>query len=308
MDNSTTYQDINLKELINVLWSGKITIIIITFLFAVFSVFYALSLPNKYTSATLLKVNNSGQNSSFSNIASQYGGLASITGISLPSSGSDKADYVMSSIKSREFIKHLISFNGIKENLIAAKSFNPETQQILFNDKFYDSVNKKWIREPKKDRKTIPSHLEVHKMLKKSLFISQNKETGFILMNFEHISPIFAAEFLELIVTEINKVGKTKDLKEADEAMVYLNEQAINTDNTDLLRSITNLIEVQMKTKMLANIREEYLVEYIDAPFVPERKTSPTRSILCILITIFGGFISSLWVLSRHYIFNKNTI
>lgn len=305
MQNSTTYEDITIKEVIEVLWSGKITIIIITFLFAIFSVYYALSLPDKYTSVALLKVNNSDDSSALSGLSSQYGGLASMAGISLPSSAQDKSAYVISSMQSRGFVQHLISFNGLKENLIAAESFDPETNQIIFNQEFYDPLKKKWIREANKNRKTIPSHLEVHKKLKKDLRINQNKESGFISISFEHVSPLFAAEFIDLIVVEMNRVGKGKDLKEADAALLYLKEQSINTNTATLLKSINNLIESQMKTKMFANIRDEYLIEYIDKPFIPEQKTSPTRSVLCIFITIFGGLISSIWVLSRHYIFTK---
>ena len=132
MQNSTTYEDITIKEVIEVLWSGKITIIIITFLFAIFSVYYALSLPDKYTSVALLKVNNSDDSSALSGLSSQYGGLASMAGISLPSSAQDKSAYVISSMQSRGFVQHLISFNGLKENLIAAESFDPETNQIIF--------------------------------------------------------------------------------------------------------------------------------------------------------------------------------
>lgn len=305
MQNSTTYEDITIKEVIEVLWSGKITIIVITFLFAIFSVYYALSLPDKYTSVALLKVNNSDDTSALSGLASQYGGLASMAGISLPSGGQDKSAYVISSMQSRGFVQHVISFDGLKENLIAAKSFDPETNQITFNQKFYDPLEKKWIREANKNRKTIPSYLEVHEKLKKDLRINQNKESGFISISFEHVSPIFAAEFIDLIVVEMNRVGKAKDLKEADAALLYLKEQSININNAPLLKSINSLIESQMNTKMFANIRDEYLIEYIDKPFIPEKKTSPTRSVLCIFITIFGGLISSIWVLSRHYIFTK---
>ena len=46
--------DIDLRELFGVLWSGKINIIIITAIFAVGSVFYALSVPNQYEATAVL--------------------------------------------------------------------------------------------------------------------------------------------------------------------------------------------------------------------------------------------------------------
>ena len=50
---SNDADEIDLKELITVIWQGKLKIIAISLLFAVIGVFYALSLPNMYTSISL---------------------------------------------------------------------------------------------------------------------------------------------------------------------------------------------------------------------------------------------------------------
>ncbi len=46
--------EINLRELFTVLWVGKIKIIAITAMFAIMSVFYALSVPNQYKASASL--------------------------------------------------------------------------------------------------------------------------------------------------------------------------------------------------------------------------------------------------------------
>ena len=62
---------INFLELFLILWKEKIKIIFVTFLFAIFSVFYALSLPNIYKSEAILTLsNNSG--SDFSKLVQNY--------------------------------------------------------------------------------------------------------------------------------------------------------------------------------------------------------------------------------------------
>ena len=85
----------------------------------------------------------------------------------------------------------------------------------------------------------------------------------------------------------------------------YLNELASIISSTNLQNSINNLYESQLRKKMLANIREEYIINLIDAPFVPEKKTGPTRSIICIIITLIGGILSVLYVLIDSLIFKK---
>ena len=74
---------IDFSELFDVLWSGKIKIIVITIIFAVGSVFYALSIPNQYKATALLapaKSDGGGLSSSLG----QLGGLASFAGGKAP--------------------------------------------------------------------------------------------------------------------------------------------------------------------------------------------------------------------------------
>ena len=47
-----------------------------------------------------------------------------------------------------------------------------------------------------------------------------------------------------------------------------------------------------MNNKMMASIKDDYLLSIIDPPIVPELKSSPKRALICILITIFGGLFS----------------
>ena len=59
---------------------------------------------------------------------------------------------------------------------------------------------------------------------------------------------------------------------------------------------------MQLKTLMLANIEKDYLFSTIDPPFIPLMKSSPSRALICILITLLGGLISILTVLIKHHL------
>jgi LPS O-antigen subunit length determinant protein (WzzB/FepE family) len=52
---------------------------------------------------------------------------------------------------------------------------------------------------------------------------------------------------------------------------------------------------------MLAQVREEYVFTAIDPAVVPEKKSEPSRALICILITMLGGMVSVVYVLGRHY-------
>ena len=78
--------EIDLRELFATLWRGKWIIILVTTVFAVVGVFYALSQPNIYQSSVLLAP---AQDEGGAGVSGQLGGLASLAGISLGGGGSN---------------------------------------------------------------------------------------------------------------------------------------------------------------------------------------------------------------------------
>ena len=82
-ETTNEYDDeIDLRELFGVLWSGKFKIIAITAIFAVGSVFYALWIPNQYKATALLAPAQS-DGGGLSSTLGQLGGLASLAGVSI---------------------------------------------------------------------------------------------------------------------------------------------------------------------------------------------------------------------------------
>ena len=45
---------------------------------------------------------------------------------------------------------------------------------------------------------------------------------------------------------------------------------------------------------MITNIKDDYAVTIVDKPYVPEKKSKPQRSVICIIGTILSFFISLL--------------
>ena len=79
--------EIDLKELFNILYDGKWTILSITTLISIIGVIYSLLLPNIYESKALLVPVNS--SNSISGALQSYSGLAGLAGISLPSTSDE---------------------------------------------------------------------------------------------------------------------------------------------------------------------------------------------------------------------------
>ena len=116
----------------SIFWKGKLLITITTSILALSSIIYSLSLPNYYSSESILIVRDSQNSGSLS----QYSGFASLAGINLPSSADNSVYEVMEMIQSREFVKHLIQFKDVLPSIMAAERYDPATK-TLFLTKIY---------------------------------------------------------------------------------------------------------------------------------------------------------------------------
>jgi len=288
--------EIDLKELFKIVWDGKRIIIGITAVFAIGAVVYSLMLTNYYKSESILITADSQDLGSLS----QYSGLASLTGVSLPSAGGDGIVEVMEIIKSREFVKHLLTFENILPSLMAPKSFDTLSQELYFDLNVFDPQEKSWTSGLK------PSYIETHETyISNVLTISNDKMTGLVSITVEHISPVFAKDFLTLIINEANNLKREKAINTSDKSLDHLKVELSNTSLVPIKESINQLIKAQLETRMMAKANEDYSLVMIEPPFIPEKKSKPGRAIICIVATMFGGMLSMLLVLVRHYSLGK---
>ena len=308
MDTDTTglaqYDDeIDLREFFSVLWKGKVTIALVTALSAVISVSFALSLPNKYTSEALLAPRaENGAGGALGQLASQYGGLASLAGINIGGLGEgDKTAIAIGMLKSREFFGQYL-YDQILVDLMAAEGWDSASKTSVLDTSIYVSESQIWVREVRPERQVKPSVQEAHdKFIESSLSVSEDKETGFVTVAIKHYSPSIARDWVLLIVNGVNDAVRARDVEEAENSIAFLNEQRQKTSLVSLTEVFAELIEQQTKTVMLAAASEEYVFQIIDPPVAPELKSEPLRALICILGVLLGGMLGVVYVLIRHY-------
>ena len=176
--NNNTNENLSLKDFMLTLWDKKLFIFIVSLSFAIFSVFFALSIPNKYASSALLIPNQS--DVSNAGMLNQLSGMASLAGITLPTESNDRSTEAIEKIKSFEFFdKHFLS-NISLENLMAVRDWEHDTNTIIYDENIFNSSKGEWIREVSYPKKTIPSAQEAFKTYNTILNISQDTKTSFI--------------------------------------------------------------------------------------------------------------------------------
>jgi uncharacterized protein involved in exopolysaccharide biosynthesis len=306
-EKNNSDDEIDLAELWRAIWSGKYIIIVISFIFAVSSIAFALSKPDIYKASILLAPASSDSAGGMGALAGQFGGLASLAGISLGGGGTDKTALALEIIKSRAFLETFISKHELLVPLMASENWDRAKDSLVINKELYDNINKKWIREVSFPKFSAPSPWEAYQQFLSLLTISQDKTTSLVTIDIEFYSPEIAKKWLVWLITDVNNFMREQDEQEAEASIHYLTKQLGNTEVSAMETVFYQLIEEQTKNMMLTKVSAEYVLKTIDPAQVPDTKAKPKRALIVVLGTMLGGMLSILIVLIRHFTNNNKS-
>ena len=297
--------EIDLRELFGVLWKGKWWIIGITALFAIASVFYALSLPNEYKATAIVAPASESGGGGLSKMAGQLGGLASLAGVNLGSSETTDDVIAMEIMKTWGFIDEFIKKHELQVAIFAAKGWDQSKNELIIDDELYDLAQKNWIRKAPKGKTVEPTSWELYKEFSENVAVSKNKNTGLISISYMHYSPEYAQKITQWLTDDINALLKDRALEDATKNINYLEAQINKTSLSGMQKVFYSLIEEQTKEKMLADVSEEYVFKTIDKAFLPEEKFTPKRALIVLIWIFLAGIFATMFVLIKHFIRKK---
>lgn len=281
--------DMDLQKIFTIFWKKKINIALISIIFSALSFAYSLTLTNIYQSNALLVLSENYKNESIqmpssANLLSSLGGFQTGDMRSL-----DEATAILSS---RNFVDHLSKHQGFVESIIASQKYDKKNKQIIFDESIYDKKNNIWLRDKTNYESVIPSNEEIHKKLHDEILtIKVDQRSGFMTISAKHLSPVFAHDLIRILVADLNKIVKEYEITRSQKALENLREKFSNEKIDDIRTSLINLMEIQLSNIVFATIDENYLVRYIDEPYVPIQKFRPSRLFITILGGIIGAFI-----------------
>ena len=300
-ENLFSNEEINFAEIISVLWSRRWLVVAITGMAAIASVLFALSRPNIYEASAVLSPSEQ-SGGGISGLMKQYGGLASLAGISIPQSqDGSRAQLGIQLLKSRAFVGDFVERHEILPDLMAVEAWDVNSRTISYDRDVFDEKTGTWLRDVEFPQTPEPSRLEAYKEFMKIMNVSEDARTGYVSLSVEHKSPEVAARWVALLIEDVNRIVKAQDVDEAKRSIEYLKRQAENTTLRDLQAVFFELIQSQTETVMLAEVRQEYVFKIIDPPFVPEEKSKPSRALICIVGTLLGAILGMIIALSRHH-------
>ena len=137
--------------------------------------------------------------------------------------------------------------------------------------------------------------------------VNYNNVIGVIYISMEHKSPIFAKEFLDLVINQADSLMREKDLQQSSDALEYLTSEISKTSLIEMKSSMNQLVQSQLETQMMAKISTDYAIKVIEPPFIPEIKSRPSRSLISLIGTILGFVLGVFLILIRYY-FERITV
>lgn len=288
-------KQLTLMEIVAKMWQRKWLVLTIWFVSAVGAVVYALSLSNIYKSEAVMVASI---DSGSMGLSGQIGSLAAMAGISIgKDKPGDKSELAVQLLKSRDFVTEFLVRHQLAIDLLAVDSWDPITDQLLYDTEIYDHAAKRWTRDVEPPLTAEPSPQTLYKEFEKIFSADKDKLTGLIKVSLEHPSPKIAQQWLNQIIIDVNEEIRRRDIEEANRSLQYLQKKVDETNITELKTLFYSLIEDQTKTLLLANVKKEYALKMIDPPYVAEEKSSPRRAVIVIFLTFAGVLFSILVVL-----------
>jgi uncharacterized protein involved in exopolysaccharide biosynthesis len=290
MTTTETNQDdeeISLREIAGDIRSARFRILAVVFALGIAGGLIGHFRQKQYESTVALMAvsGDSSRLGGLGALASQYGDLASLAGVSTPASSrkNEAVAVLQSELLTEAYIK--------SQNLLPILLDSPKASSI-----------DRW-RGSEQDRK--PTLWKANQYFKRNVrVVTDDKSTGLITLKITWKDPRLAAKWANDLVKITNTYLKDKAVREAERNIAYLNEQESKTTILEARQAIYSLLKNELDNEMLARGREEFALKVVDPAFPSEKPSSLGTVALGIFGLGFGLITSFLFILGRRVLRN----
>jgi len=297
--------EIDLVELAKTVWQGRKLIAWIVAGCTLATIIISLLMTNIYTATAVLKpVSPQSSTSRMTSLAAQFGGLANLAGIAMPSSAS-----------STEIVS-LLESNVLKKEVIERYNLLP----VLFPDD-WDEEKKTWKKpgislnpltyiaklrpaDPKAPKKEpgVPDIMDGIRALDEIINVNYNMKEDIITLTVNFPDAEMAAKIASSYITALNDHMSLEAKRIAITNREYLEKQLQETNDSLVQQKIYNLIAEKIETMMMAEVKEGFAFKVLDPPMTPDKKSKPKRAQMVILAFIVSLFLGVFIVFAKEYI------
>lgn len=210
------------------------------------------------------------------------GGLASLAGLGM--NGGSNRDETLEYLRSRSFTTDFIRDNDLLP--------------VLFHE-HWDAAANRWT-VPKDEIPTLGDAYELFS--EKVRAITDDRKTGIVRISIRWSNPELAASWANALVARANARLRERAIREAQRSIEFLRREEQATTFVAVREAIAKLTEEQVKSIMLANVREEFALKTIDSATAPESDEIvwPRRALMSAVGLIVGFCIGLLLAFIRE--------
>lgn len=287
--------DLNLEGIYLFFKESLNRIIISAVVFSIIGIVYSLSLEDKYTSVAKVLPGSLDESRALGGLSA----ISGLTGVNLSGNGI-KVLIAKETINSKKFLNSFLEREMNSQHIIATKKWDKEKREIVFDFEIYDPVEEKWIYRNKVDSELGPTRGELREAFLSSFSAEEDEDTQVFELTFTHLSPYLAKQILENYISALNESVKEDDLRDSQERYDYLKTKFSETNIVAIQQNISTLMSEELK--ILSTLRnKDYAFKVIDPPDLPEKKSGPFRSLICITFGLFGIFFGVILSLFKRY-------
>ena len=291
--------EIDLRELFGALWRGKFLIMLCVVAAIALAALYLRSAERKYTVRYVfapVASENPGPN------LGGLGGLASLAGVSLPSSSSGDFLTFKFLLKSEEVAAQILEDETLIQTIFASE-WDTETQSYR---KPPDGQYAPYIRTAKKvltgqdAREYIPPNAaRLSNWLNGAFSSSEDRDTGFLTLSAETPEPDLMINVMAKATEETDRLLKERYIASAEQTMGFYQQQLAKARAREHREALAKLIAQEDQKLMLASKGTYFVAAPLTEPSVSLNPTSPKASLVLALSVVLGGFFGAALVLIR---------
>ena len=291
--------EIDLRELFSALWRGKFLIILCVLIAIALASLYLRSAESKYTVTYVfapVASEDAGPN------LSGFGGLASLAGISLPSSSSGDFKTFKYLLKSEEVASFVLKDKDLVKEIFASE-WNEESGSY---QRPHDGQYTPYIRMLKQlltgkgpNAYVAPNAARLSNWMTNAFTASEDRDTGFLTLSSETAKPTMMLEVMERVTTETDRLLKERYILSSEKTVGFYEQQLSRARAREHREALAKLIAQEDQKLMLASKGTFFVAKPLTSPSVSLRPTSPKASLVLALAAVLGGFLGAALVLIR---------
>jgi len=291
--------EIDLRELFGTLWRGKLLLILCVVAAIAISALYLHSAERKYTVRYVfapVATKNSGPN------LGGLGGLASLAGVSLPSSSSGDFLTFKFLMKSEEVAAQILEDEALIQTIFASEwDVASQTYRKPPDGRYspYIRTVRKLLTGQDARGYAAPNAARLSNWLSQAFSSSEDRDTGFLTLSAETSAPELMIQVMAKATEKTDRLLKERYIASAEQTMGFYQRQLSKARAREHREALAKLIAQEDQKLMLASKGTYFVAEPLTKPSVSLNPTSPKASLVLALSVVLGGFFGAALVLIR---------